>query len=89
MFLSTSQTFLSVQIYVYLFINISIGSNFPASDISLEVANQHKTEWFTGVHTCTINETLHAVIERLGRGALPTLLLPSDAEDYIYMFVPI
>lgn len=36
-------------------------------DVSLKKANEHRNEWFEGVHKCRLSETLYMIMERIVR----------------------
>jgi hypothetical protein len=35
--------------------------------VSLKEANEHRNEWFEGVHKCKLEETLQTIMERIVR----------------------
>lgn len=36
-------------------------------DVTLKKANEHRNEWFEGVHKCKLDETLFAILEKIVR----------------------
>jgi 5'-AMP-activated protein kinase regulatory gamma subunit len=36
-------------------------------DVSLKKANEHRNEWFEGVHKCKLEETLQTIMEKIVR----------------------
>lgn len=35
--------------------------------MSLKKANEHRNEWFEGVHKCKLDDTLYAIMEKIVR----------------------
>lgn len=36
-------------------------------DVTLKKANEHRNEWFEGVHKCKLDETLFTIMEKIVR----------------------
>lgn len=56
-----SKTFL---VYVQ---NLAAEKTYNDLDVSLKKANEHRNEWFEGVHNCKLDETLFNVMEKIVR----------------------
>jgi len=61
-------------------INLAAEKSYQHLDISLEDATSHKNEFFDGVHTCTADESLYAVIERLVKTEVNRLVIVDKEE---------
>ena len=46
-------------------INLAAEKTYSNLDVSLKTANQHRNEWFEGVHKCIKTDTLYQVMERI------------------------
>ena len=46
-------------------INLAAEKTYSNLDVTLKEANQHRNEWFEGVHKCIQPETLFQVMERI------------------------
>ena len=46
-------------------INLAAEKTYSNLDVTLKEANQHRNEWFEGVHKCIQTETLFQVMERI------------------------
>ena len=46
-------------------INLAAEKTYSNLDVSLKTANQHRNEWFEGVHKCKQTESLYEVMERI------------------------
>ena len=50
----------------YLFFqNLAAEKTYSNLDISLKKANEHRNEWFEGVHSCKHTDTLFSVMEKI------------------------
>ena len=45
--------------------NLAAEKTYSNLDISLKQANEHRNEWFEGVHSCKQTDTLFAVMEKI------------------------
>lgn len=61
-------------------INLAAEKSYANLDITLEDATSHKSEFFDGVHTCTAEESLYTVIERLVKTDVARLVLVDEME---------
>ncbi|XP_023325852.1 5'-AMP-activated protein kinase subunit gamma-2 [Eurytemora carolleeae] len=52
-------------------------------DVTLAEANQHKTEWFDGVHSCKASDTVLTVIERLVKTDVARLVVVNEEEKVV------
>lgn len=41
-------------------------------DVTLKKANEHRNEWFEGVHKCKLDDTLYATMEKINRAEVST-----------------
>ena len=46
--------------------------------MTLKTANQHRNEWFEGVHKCKQDESLFAVMERIVKAEVHRLVVVDD-----------
>ncbi|XP_046829002.1 serine-rich adhesin for platelets isoform X6 [Vespa crabro] len=46
-------------------INLAAEKTYNNLDVSLRAANEHRNEWFEGVQSCKLDETLFTVMERI------------------------
>ena len=44
-------------------------------DVTLKEANEHRNEWFEGVHTCKRNDSLFAVMENIVKAEVHRLVI--------------
>lgn len=51
-------------------------------DVTLKQANEHRNEWFEGVHTCKKTDTLFAVMENIVKAEVHRLVVV-DAEERV------
>lgn len=47
--------------------NLAAEKTYNNLDISLREANEHRNEWFEGVQSCKLDETLFTIMERIVR----------------------
>jgi len=59
-------------------INLAAEKTYSNLDISLKAANQHRNEWFEGVHKCKQDESLFAVMERIVKAEVHRLVVVDD-----------
>ena len=50
-----------------IFQNLAAEKTYNNLDVSLKKANEHRNEWFEGVHKCKLDETLQTIMERIVR----------------------
>lgn len=48
-------------------INLAAEKTYNNLDVSLREANEHRNEWFEGVQSCKLDETLFTVMEKIVR----------------------
>lgn len=53
--------------YILLFQNLAAEKTYNNLDVSLREANEHRNEWFEGVQSCKLDETLFTIMERIVR----------------------
>ena len=46
-------------------INLAAEKTYSNLDVTLKKANEHRNEWFEGVHKCRPDESLFTVMERI------------------------
>ncbi|XP_049797329.1 5'-AMP-activated protein kinase subunit gamma-2-like [Schistocerca nitens] len=63
-------------------INLAAEKTYNNLDVSLREANEHRNEWFEGVHKCRLDETLATVMERIVRAEVHRLVVV-DEEDKV------
>jgi hypothetical protein len=54
-------------LYSRIFQNLAAEKTYNNLDVSLKKANEHRNEWFEGVHKCKLDETLQTIMERIVR----------------------
>jgi 5'-AMP-activated protein kinase regulatory gamma subunit len=47
--------------------NLAAEKTYNNLDVSLKKANEHRNEWFEGVHKCKLEESLQTIMERIVR----------------------
>ena len=55
----------NVILYSPFLQNLAAEKTYSNLDISLKQANEHRNEWFEGVHSCKQTDTLFAVMEKI------------------------
>lgn len=51
----------------FSFQNLAAEKTYNDLDVSLKKANEHRNEWFEGVHKCKLDETLYTIMEKIVR----------------------
>lgn len=64
-------------------INLAAEKTYNNLDVSLRAANEHRNEWFEGVQSCKLDETLFTVMERIVRAEVHRLVVVDDADKVI------
>ncbi|KAK7793407.1 hypothetical protein R5R35_014311 [Gryllus longicercus] len=64
-------------------INLAAEKTYNNLDVSLKKANEHRNEWFEGVHKCKLDETLQTIMERIVRAEVHRLVVVDDADKVI------
>ncbi|XP_019763440.1 5'-AMP-activated protein kinase subunit gamma-2 isoform X4 [Dendroctonus ponderosae] len=59
-------------------INLAAEKTYNDLDVSLKKANEHRNEWFEGVHNCKLDETLFNVMEKIVRAEVHRLVVVDD-----------
>ena len=59
-------------------INLAAEKAYSNLDVTLNTANQHRNEWFEGVHKCKQDESLFAVMERIVKAEVHRLVVVDD-----------
>lgn len=62
-----------LRLNVLLFQNLAAEKTYNNLDVSLREANEHRNEWFEGVQSCKLDETLFTVMERIVRAEVQKL----------------
>lgn len=52
---------------ILFFQNLAAEKTYNNLDVSLREANEHRNEWFEGVQSCKLDETLFTIMERIVR----------------------
>lgn len=55
------------SIKLNFFQNLAAEKTYNDLDVSLKKANEHRNEWFEGVHKCKLDETLYTIMEKIVR----------------------
>ncbi|XP_049822552.1 5'-AMP-activated protein kinase subunit gamma-2 isoform X2 [Aethina tumida] len=64
-------------------INLAAEKTYNDLDVSLKKANEHRNEWFEGVHKCKLDETLFAIMEKIVRAEVHRLVVVDDEDKVI------
>ncbi|XP_076646407.1 SNF4/AMP-activated protein kinase gamma subunit isoform X1 [Halictus rubicundus] len=64
-------------------INLAAEKTYNNLDVSLREANEHRNEWFEGVQSCKLDETLFTVMERIVRAEVHRLVVVDDDDKVI------
>ncbi|XP_015181525.1 PREDICTED: serine-rich adhesin for platelets [Polistes dominula] len=64
-------------------INLAAEKTYNNLDVSLRAANEHRNEWFEGVQSCKLDETLFIVMERIVRAEVHRLVVIDDDDKVI------
>ncbi|XP_058794534.1 5'-AMP-activated protein kinase subunit gamma-2 [Phymastichus coffea] len=63
-------------------INLAAEKTYNNLDVSLREANEHRNEWFEGVQSCKLEETLFTIMEKIVRAEVHRLVV-IDQEDKV------
>ncbi|BES99911.1 AMP-activated protein kinase, gamma [Nesidiocoris tenuis] len=64
-------------------INLAAEKTYDKLDMSIKEANEHRNEWFEGVHKCSMDDTLFAIIEKIVRAEVHRLVVTDDEDKVI------
>ncbi|GLV41653.1 SNF4/AMP-activated protein kinase gamma subunit [Carabus blaptoides fortunei] len=64
-------------------INLAAEKTYNNLDVSLKKANEHRNEWFEGVHKCKLDETLFTIMEKIVRAEVHRLVVVDDEDKVI------
>ncbi|XP_054004830.1 dentin sialophosphoprotein [Hylaeus anthracinus] len=64
-------------------INLAAEKTYNNLDVSLREANEHRNEWFEGVQSCKLDETLFTVMERIVRAEVHRLVVVDEDDKVI------
>ncbi|XP_026829759.1 uncharacterized protein LOC105275230 isoform X2 [Ooceraea biroi] len=64
-------------------INLAAEKTYNNLDVSLREANEHRNEWFEGVQSCKLDETLFTIMERIVRAEVHRLVVIDDEDKVI------
>ncbi|XP_046594034.1 dentin sialophosphoprotein isoform X3 [Neodiprion lecontei] len=64
-------------------INLAAEKTYNNLDVSLRDANEHRNEWFEGVQSCKLDETLFTVMEKIVRAEVHRLVVVDDDDKVI------
>jgi len=59
-------------------INLAAEKTYNNLDVTLKEANDHRNEWFEGVHTCKRTDTLFKVMETIVKAEVHRLVIVND-----------
>lgn len=63
-------------------INLAAEKTYTDLDVTLQKANEHRNEWFEGVHKCQKTDSLYDVMEKIVKAEVHRLVVV-DAEDKV------
>ena len=61
--------------FLILLQNLAAEKTYNNLDVTLKEANEHRNEWFEGVHTCKRDDTLFAVMENIVKAEVHRLVI--------------
>ncbi|KAJ8672077.1 hypothetical protein QAD02_004832 [Eretmocerus hayati] len=64
-------------------INLAAEKTYNNLDMTLQEANEHRNEWFEGVQSCRMDETLMIIIEKIVRAEVHRLVVVDDSDKVI------
>ncbi|XP_011502544.1 PREDICTED: 5'-AMP-activated protein kinase subunit gamma-2 isoform X2 [Ceratosolen solmsi marchali] len=64
-------------------INLAAEKTYNNLDVTLREANEHRNEWFEGVQSCKLNETLFTIMEKIVRAEVHRLVVVDEDEKVI------
>ncbi|XP_036331277.1 uncharacterized protein LOC118742948 [Rhagoletis pomonella] len=64
-------------------INLAAEKTYNDLDVSLRKANEHRNEWFEGVHKCRLDDTLYTIMERIVRAEVHRLVVVDENQKVI------
>nr|XP_022908444.1 5'-AMP-activated protein kinase subunit gamma-2 isoform X3 [Onthophagus taurus] len=64
-------------------INLAAEKTYNDLDVTLKKANEHRNEWFEGVHKCKLDETLFTIMEKIVRAEVHRLVVVDEEEKVI------
>ncbi|KAK2582504.1 hypothetical protein KPH14_004803 [Odynerus spinipes] len=64
-------------------INLAAEKTYNNLDISLRAANEHRNEWFEGVQSCKLDETLFTIMEKIVRAEVHRLVVVDEDDKVI------
>lgn len=63
--------------------NLAAEKTYNDLDVSLRKANEHRNEWFEGVHNCRLDESLYTIMERIVRAEVHRLVVVDENQKVI------
>lgn len=64
-------------------INLAAEKTYNNLDVSLKKANEHRNEWFEGVHKCKLDESLFNIMDKIVRAEVHRLVVVDNEEKVI------
>ncbi|KAJ3654516.1 hypothetical protein Zmor_013700 [Zophobas morio] len=64
-------------------INLAAEKTYNDLDVSLKKANEHRNEWFEGVHKCKLDETLFTIMDKIVKAEVHRLVVVDDDDKVI------
>jgi 5'-AMP-activated protein kinase regulatory gamma subunit len=64
-------------------INLAAEKTYNDLDVSLKKANEHRNEWFEGVHKCKLDETLFTIMDKIVKAEVHRLVVVDDEDKVI------
>jgi len=64
-------------------INLAAEKTYSNLDVTLKQANEHRNEWFEGVHKCKAADSLNAVMEKIVKAEVHRLVVVSDDDKVV------
>ncbi|XP_034945019.1 flocculation protein FLO11 isoform X2 [Chelonus insularis] len=64
-------------------INLAAEKTYDNLDVSLKDATEHRSDWFEGVQSCKLDETLFTVMERIVKAEVHRLVVVDEEEKVI------
>ncbi|CAG7719189.1 unnamed protein product [Allacma fusca] len=64
-------------------INLAAEKTYNNLDITLKQANEHRNEWFEGVHKCTLDDTLFVIMEKIVKAEVHRLVVVDEQDRVV------
>lgn len=66
--------------------NLAAEKTYNDLDVSLKKANEHRNEWFEGVHKCKLDETLFTIMDKIVKAEVRKIIYYLQRERFSLFF---